>query len=156
MAGTSAGAISASLLAAGYNAAGREIIVGLDYNQFKDGAGRTKCRWSSARSASSSTSASTRASASRSGSANNSRRRAFRTFADLVHPDFTDDPRYRSKLQVVVSDVTTPSSSCSHDAGKLGIEPDRLDVALAVQMSMSIPIFFEPVRWENPKTGQTQ
>jgi hypothetical protein len=29
------------------------------------------------------------------------------------------------------------------------IEPDELDVALAVRMSMSIPIFFEPVRFEN-------
>ena len=32
------------------------------------------------------------------------------------------------------------------DAGILGMDPDELDVALAVRMSMSIPIFFEPVR----------
>ena len=41
------------------------------------------------------------------------------------------------------------------DARKLGIEPDELEVALAVRMSMSIPIFFEPVLHENPETGET-
>ena len=41
------------------------------------------------------------------------------------------------------------------DAKKLGIEPDDLEVALAVRMSMSIPIFFEPVLHENPETGDT-
>ena len=37
------------------------------------------------------------------------------------------------------------------DATKLGIEPDDLDVALAVRMSMSIPIFFEPVPLGEPE-----
>jgi NTE family protein len=31
------------------------------------------------------------------------------------------------------------------DAGRLGISPDELEVAEAVRMSMSIPIFFKPV-----------
>jgi NTE family protein len=35
------------------------------------------------------------------------------------------------------------------DAEKLGLAPDDLDVALAVRMSMSIPVFFEPVRLED-------
>jgi NTE family protein len=79
-----------------------------------------------------------------------------RTFADLVHPDFADDPRFRSRLQVVASDVTKHELLVlPRDATKLGIEPDELDVALAVRMSMSIPVFFEPVRFENPKTGET-
>ena len=79
-----------------------------------------------------------------------------RTFADLVHPEFADDPRFRSRLQVIASDVTTHELLVlPRDATKLGIEPDELDVALAVRMSMSIPVFFEPVRFENPKTGET-
>jgi NTE family protein len=65
-------------------------------------------------------------------------------------PQFADDPRYRYKLQVIASDVTTHELLVlPQDASKLGIEPDDLDVALAVRMSMSIPIFFEPVRIED-------
>ena len=39
------------------------------------------------------------------------------------------------------------------DAGSSASDPDELEVALAVRMSMSIPIFFEPVRIENPETN---
>ena len=78
-----------------------------------------------------------------------------RTFADLVRDEFADDPRYRSKLQVIASDVTTHELLVlPRDAPKIGIEPDALDVALAVRMSMSIPVFFEPVRFVNQRTGQ--
>jgi NTE family protein len=157
IAGTSAGAISAALLAAGYSATElREIIMGLDYRQFQDKAwedkvplierslsllldlglyeGKYFLGWVRER----------------------LEAKGVRTFADLVHPDFADDPRFRSRLQVVASDVTTHELLIlPRDAHKLGIEPDELDVALAVRMSMSIPIFFEPVRWENPKTGRT-
>jgi NTE family protein len=77
-----------------------------------------------------------------------------RTFADLVHDEFANDPRYRSRLQVIASDVTTHELLVlPRDATKLGIEPDKLDVALAVRMSMSIPVFFEPVRIVNAQTG---
>jgi NTE family protein len=41
------------------------------------------------------------------------------------------------------------------DADRLGIEdPDGLGVALAVRMSMSIPVFFEPVSFREPETGR--
>ena len=156
IAGTSAGAITAALLAAGYSADElREIIVSLDYRQFQDRAWEDKVplverslsllldlglfegdrflEWIRERLAA----------------------KGVHTFADLVDDEFADDPRYRSRLQVIASDVTTHELLVlPRDAGKLGIEPDALDVALAVRMSMSIPIFFEPVRIENPKTGQ--
>lgn len=77
------------------------------------------------------------------------------TFRDLryVDPDHPDaDPRYR--LQVIASNV---SLSCAlvlpQDATRLGIDPDDLGVAMAVRMSMSIPLFFEPVRMRHPETG---
>ena len=157
IAGTSAGAITAALLAAGYSAAElREIIVSLDYRQFQDRAWEDKVPlverslsllldlglfegdrfliWIRERLAA----------------------KGVHTFADLVNDEFADDPRYRSRLQVVASDVTTHELLVlPRDARKLGIEPDELEVALAVRMSMSIPIFFEPVRFENPKTGET-
>ena len=41
------------------------------------------------------------------------------------------------------------------DARTLGIEDlDQLNVALAVRMSMSIPVFFEPVSFTNRRTGR--
>ena len=47
------------------------------------------------------------------------------TFADLVQEEFADDPRYRSRLQVIASDVTTHELLVlPRDATKLGIEPD--------------------------------
>lgn len=157
VAGTSAGAISAALLAAGYTAAElREIILKLDYRQFRDKAWEDKVplierslsmlldlglyegdyflAWIRER----------------------LEGKGVRTFADLVHPDFADDPRFRSRLQVIASDVTRHELLVlPRDATKLGVEPDDLDVALAVRMSMSIPVFFEPIRFENPKTGET-
>jgi NTE family protein len=39
------------------------------------------------------------------------------------------------------------------DAAFLGVEPEELEVAYAVRMSMSIPVFFEPVMHHNPRTG---
>lgn len=81
-----------------------------------------------------------------------------KTFGDLVHTDFADDePVYKHKVQVIATDLTTRELLVlPRDAGKLGIEdPDRLDVALAVRMSMSIPFFFEPVRFRNHKTHRT-
>jgi NTE family protein len=58
-----------------------------------------------------------------------------------------EDPRWRYRLQVIVSDVTHHSLLVlPRDAQVLGKEPDELEIAEAVRMSMSIPLFFEPVR----------
>jgi predicted acylesterase/phospholipase RssA len=56
-----------------------------------------------------------------------------------------NDPRWMYRLQVVVSDVTHHQLLLlPRDAEVLGMDPDHLDVADAVRMSMSIPVFFEP------------
>jgi NTE family protein len=56
-----------------------------------------------------------------------------------------DDPRWMYRLQVVVSDVTHHQLLLlPRDAKVLGEDPDALEVADAVRMSMGIPIFFEP------------
>jgi NTE family protein len=77
-----------------------------------------------------------------------------RTFGDLVRREDAE-LRYRYKAQVIASDVTERRLLVlPRDATKLGIaDPDDLSVALAVRMSMSIPVFFEPVRLKNPETG---
>lgn len=84
--------------------------------------------------------------------------RGVQTFADLVHPEFADEGSlYRYRVQVIASDLSARRLLVlPRDAGLLGFEdPDDMEVALAVRMSMSIPLFFEPVRFENPKTGET-
>lgn len=80
------------------------------------------------------------------------------TFGDLRRNDLPEDAPevYRYKLQVIVSDTTEKNMVVlPRDAHLLGIEnPDDLSVARAVRMSMSIPLYFEPVRHQNPKTGR--
>ena len=79
-----------------------------------------------------------------------------RTFGDLVHPDHPDDPRFRHRAQVVVSDLTARRMLVlPRDSERfLGVEPDELSIADAVRMSMSIPIFFEPVAFRVEKEGE--
>lgn len=155
VAGASAGAITAALVAAGYTADElRDIVFGLDFRQFQDRGfedyvplvrrttsilldlgiyeGRRFEEWIGEQLSA----------------------KGVETFGDLVCGD-EQDPRWRWKLQVVVSDVTTHELLVlPRDAHKLGAKPDELGVAAAVRMSMSIPIFFEPVTWPNPETGE--
>ncbi len=80
------------------------------------------------------------------------------SFGDLVHPEFADDgPLYRYKVQVIVSDLSGRQLLVlPRDAAKLGFDdPDEMEVALAVRMSMAIPLFFEPVRFRNRSTNET-
>jgi NTE family protein len=82
-------------------------------------------------------------------------KRGIRTFGDLVRDASEEDLRYRYKLQVIASDVTERRLLVlPRDASRLGVKPDDLEVAYAVRMSMSIPIFFEPVRHQNAETGE--
>jgi NTE family protein len=70
------------------------------------------------------------------------------TFKDLKTD--SDDPRWRYKLQVVATDITSHKSIVfPRDAQAYGIHPDDLNVAIAVRMSMSIPFFFDPVLFHN-------
>jgi NTE family protein len=156
LAGASAGAIAAALLAAGYTAPElADTILGLDYRRFQDRGwedriplidrtmsllfdqgifeGRVFFDWIEEKLAA----------------------KNVRVFGDLVMEEFGGDERYRHKLQVIASDVTGRRMLVlPRDARHLGMEPDRLSVAFAVRMSMSIPIFFEPVRVTNPETGR--
>lgn len=81
--------------------------------------------------------------------------RGVRRFGDLLAPEPRGSLALRHRAQVIVSDLTERSLLVlPRDAGKLGIDSDDLDVALAVRMSASIPLFFEPVRFLNPRTGR--
>ena len=75
-----------------------------------------------------------------------------RTFGDLVRcPEA--ELRYRYKPQVIVSDLAEQRLLVlPRDAHRLGIEDsDEIDVALAVRVSTSIPLFFEPVSFGQPQ-----
>lgn len=78
-----------------------------------------------------------------------------KTFGDLVIPEYAQEERYRYRLQVIASDVSRGRMLVlPRDAQKYGMSPDELSVALAVRMSMSIPFFFEPVTLKDADTGQ--
>jgi NTE family protein len=66
------------------------------------------------------------------------------------------DAQYR--LQVIASDITEqrmlvlPRDAQEH----LGVDPDELEIAAAVRMSMSIPIFFDPVVYHDPRNPRDE
>ena len=155
MAGASAGAIVAALIAAGYTAAELQKIIGdLDYDSFKDEAWEDRLPLGVPLSI-------LKDLGVYEGEAFSAWMRdlleakGVRTFGDLVRRKDVE-LKYRYKAQVIASDVTKRRLLVlPRDAPKLGIEdPDGINVALAVRMSMSIPIFFEPVRFDNPQTGE--
>jgi NTE family protein len=152
VAGTSAGAITAALIAADYRSDElREIVFDLDFESFEDtrwyeetwaGYGLNLLREQGVY----------RGEVFLEWMRDKLERKGVRTFADVQTGDA--DPKYASRLQVIVSDVTARRLLVlPRDAAELGLDPDRLEVADAVRMSMSIPLFFEPVRIENATTN---
>lgn len=82
--------------------------------------------------------------------------RGVHTYRDLLMPGFEDQPQYRYRLRVIAADVTAGRMLVlPDDIAAFGMKPDDLPVALSLRMSMSIPFFFEPVKLYNPNTGLT-
>jgi NTE family protein len=153
VAGTSAGAITAALIAAGYTSKELDdVVFNLDYRRFEDPTWEDKIpligkglsigtengvylgdefeKWIRGMLAD----------------------KHIHTFADL--PADWEGATFPFRLQVVASDLTAGKMLVlPRDAGDLGIDPAKLEVAKAIRMSMSIPVFFEPVRWRNPATN---
>jgi NTE family protein len=148
MAGTSAGAIVATLLASGYTAGEvRAIIQSLEFERFKDPTWQTRLPLVGGLASL----------LARQGLYTGDylhqvmhhylEAKGVRAFGDLHRLAATGDDRDRYAAQVIASDITGRRLLVlPRDARKLGIEPDELRVADAVRMSMSIPIFFTPVR----------
>jgi NTE family protein len=149
IAGTSAGSIVGALIAAGYTPEEmRELLYDMSFSEFLDGA---RWPWQKGwnffkhwgiykgdhfeeyiRSLLSN--------------------RGIVTFGDLLTDRKQDlsDPRYRWKLKVVVSDVTNKKLAIfPNDAKIYGADPDKMDVASTIRMSMAIPFFFRPVKWQD-------
>lgn len=85
-----------------------------------------------------------------------------RVFGDLLldkqrFPKDADDPRYRFTARVVASDITRGRLLVlPDDIAEYGLVPEELDIARAVRMSMSIPLFFMPVKVPIRHTGATR
>jgi len=155
VAGTSAGAITAALVAAGYDSGDLDaILLKMPFKEFMDeswqdripllgrGAsvvlelgiyeGRYLQNWM----------------------ADLLKQKGVTRFGQLVDNE-AEDPDNRYRLRVIASDVTHRRMLVlPNDAEHLGIDPDEMEIAYAVRMSMSIPVFFEPVVHRNPKTGE--
>lgn len=147
VAGTSAGAIIAALAAAGYNAGEiGEMVFDIDYGKYADGflchgvpfvgpllsiifemglyRGDYIENWIREKLAA----------------------KGVRTFRDLVVNTRCHDA-YRYRLRVIASDISLGRILVlPQDIRDYGINPDDLEVARAVRMSISIPFFFEPAR----------
>lgn len=155
VAGTSAGAITAALVAAGYSSTELdEILLEIPFAKFKDKGPEDKIpligpavslllergiyegkffqKWMAELLAA----------------------KGITKFGQLVD-DGAENPNNRYRLRVIASDVTHRRMLVlPNDADHLGIDPDELEIAYAVRMSMSIPIFFEPIVHRNRRTGE--
>src|SRR5919112_919108 len=149
MAGASAGAIVAALLAAGYTSVElQEIIGNLDYDHFKDRAWEDRIPIAGDPLSILKDLGIYEGEAFAGWMRELLEAKGVRTFGDLIRREDVEI-KYRYKAQVIASDVTERCLLVlPRDAPKLGIaDPDDLNVALAVRMSMSITIFFEPVKF---------
>ncbi len=149
VAGTSAGAIIAALVAAGYNAQElRAIMQEIDYSRFAANPDYDLLHLTEMSNV-----------LTRGGLHDGSyietfvdeklRMKGVHTFGDLLmqgqehHPDLFQ--RYR--LTVIVSDITQGRIvRLPQDAHLYGLDPNALSVARAVRMSASIPFFFIPLQ----------
>lgn len=146
LAGTSAGAITAALLAVGFSSLEiKKVIEKLNYNNFKDEDWLDKLpvigkglslgfeygiyegdffeNW-----------------------LENLLQSKGKTKFGQIKTEYKED-KYKYKLQVIVSDITDKKLLILPGHLKsFGYDPDEFSISRAVRMSMSIPLFFEPVK----------
>jgi len=148
VAGTSAGAIIASLVAAGYTASELyQIMHDIDYKRFIDSPLCDPLHISNVYQL-----------LTHNGLYDGSyieefvreklAAKSIHTFGDLLAAQkYRNDPFLRYRLTIIASDITgSQMLRLPQDIERFGLDPDMLDVALAVRMSASIPFFFEPVQ----------
>lgn len=147
VAGTSAGAIVASLIAAGFTATEiRELIFNIDYTRFGDSdclggvpllgpflklkfqlginSGHYIEEWIR----------------------EELKRKGVERFGDLTVPGHQRNSQWKYRLRVIASDISKGKMLIlPQDIINYGIDPDYLEVAKAIRMSLSIPFFFKPV-----------
>jgi NTE family protein len=158
LAGTSAGAIVASLLAGGYSGEEiRKILETLNYNDFKDEGlleqlgiigkglsvgfeyglfeGEFFENWLDKL----------------------LKAEGKTVFGDIIMPDYEEgktSEKHKYGLQVIAADITDRRLLVlPGDLKSFGLDPDSFSISRAVRMSMSIPFFFEPVKLTDASGG---
>jgi NTE family protein len=83
------------------------------------------------------------------------------TFGDLIIPDekgiLLNNKKYKRKykLHIIATDISRGKMLIlPEDIAEYGINPDDLEVSLAIRMSMSIPYFFQPVNLNDVNTNK--
>jgi len=149
MAGASAGAIAMSLKAAGYNSTELEnLILNLDFKEFQDGSKfLTIYNWFVNQGI-------YKGDAFYQFMKDRLKEKNVSTFGDLIcykeNGYAETNYKWRWKLKVIATDVSRNEMVVlPDDAEAYGQNPDEVEVAQAIRMSMSIPYFFRPVRkWD--------
>ena len=157
VAGTSAGAIVAALVAAGYTAVElKEIMQELNYNNFKDATPLDRIPVAGPLASLIFEKGIYEGKFFEDWIRELLKAKNAETFNNLIIEDHREDEQYRFKLRVIASDITRGRLLVlPQDIVDFGRKPEDLDVAEAVRMSMSIPFFYEPIKLENQNTGQT-
>ena len=154
VAGTSAGAITAALVAAGYSGEDLRSLVleEMKFKSFEDGG-----RWPVAEALELAAHKGLHPGKYfESWMRERLEQKGITKFGQLRERDAGGVAQYR--LQVIASDITQqrmlvlPRDAQEH----LGEDPDELEIAAAVRMSMSIPIFFDPVVYQDPHNPRDQ
>ncbi len=148
VAGTSAGAIVASLIAAGYTGEEMRLIMAdLDYQQFKDPTFFSAVPLVGPAISLLIDKGIYKGDAFSAWLRELLLKKNVKTFKDLIIAQYAEVPQYRYRLQVVASDVSLGKLLVlPGDSVDYGINPDDLDVVAAVRMSMSIPYFYRPIK----------
>lgn len=76
------------------------------------------------------------------------KKKGITTFGQLI-TEYPEE-KYKYKLQIVATDITNKRLLIlPRDIKNFGLDPDQFSIAKAVRMSMSIPLFFKPVKIED-------
>lgn len=150
LAGTSAGAIIAALLAAGYHGLEiYEILTQLDYTKFLDKTALQAIPLAGPLLGLIVQKAIHRGRFIETWVADLLRRQGVKVFGDLM------DAAGSSRLKIIASDITRRELLVLPDDLKnYGIDPVRFSVAKAVRMSASIPFYFKPVQLKSPAVSK--
>lgn len=145
VAGTSAGAIIASLIAVGYTAMEiKNMVMDIDYLSFTD-----KTALSNIPAAGPILSIMSIKGVYKGDAIEQWLRERYMAKGKEKFKDIKTgfkDKKYKYKLRVIASDISEKRLLVlPQDIMRYGIEPDELDIAKAVRMSIGIPLFFKPV-----------
>jgi NTE family protein len=153
LAGTSAGAIVAGLLAVGYTASEiKQEMEKLDYNKFKDEGLLDKLGLVGKAFSVGLEYGIYEGKYFESWFENLLEAKGKTTFGQIKTE--YGDAKFKYKFQAIAADITDRRLLVlPGDLSYFGFDPDRFSISRAVRMSMSIPIFFEPVKLQDPSGG---